>query len=209
MLVAMSDILNQNIVLSLNASWQVIGIRSVKDAVVFLCSLSHGESPGYSLDIELDEGGDLVFANPVDWERWIDLPIRPGDLFINTAHSRIRCPTVVIAKNFNKLPFKRPRWSNSAVHERDKLICGYTGEKLTRSVATVDHILPRSRGGKDDWSNTITCHRDINILKADKTPEEAGLKLLRKPVAPPSLPISSTISECRHPHWKPFLTHLK
>lgn len=204
----MSDLLNQNLVLSLNKSWQAIGVRSVRDAVVFLCSESHGEPPGFALDIEV-ENGELVFANPVVWSDWVNLPIRVGDLYINTAHSQVRCPTIVIARHFDKLPFRRPRWSNSAVHERDKMICGYTGEKLTRATATVDHILPRSRGGKDEWGNTITCRRDINTLKSDKTPEEAGLKLLRKPVAPPSLPVSASITEIRHPHWAFFLTHLQ
>lgn len=203
-LLPMSDLLNQNIVLSLNQSWQVIGIRSVRDSITFLCSLSHGEPPGYALDMEMD-GDDLVFANPVTWDRWVELEVRPTDLFIQAAHSRIRCPTVVIAKNFNRLPFKRPRWSIGSVHERDKLICGYTGKKLTRADATVDHILPRSRGGTDSWRNTISCHRSVNTFKADRTPEEAGLKLLRTPTEPPSLPVSALITEAKHPTWKPFL----
>jgi 5-methylcytosine-specific restriction endonuclease McrA len=198
------NVLDLSISLSLNAHWSPIGIKTVAQAVTFLCSLSHGEPPGYALDIEMD-GEELVFANPVSWDQWVLLPIRENDLYIQTAHSKVRAPLVTVARHFDRMPFRRPRWSVGNVHERDKLICGYSGRKLARNRATVDHIVPRSRGGRDDWLNTVTCDKEINTFKANRTPEEAGLTLIRKPKAPPSLPVSATITECRHPSWAPFL----
>lgn len=204
-----TDVLDKTLVLSLNASWMPIGVLSVRKAIVALCSEASGEKAAMALDIEMavDENGNevLVYANPVDWATWLTLPVRPHDLYVQAARQQVRVPTVIVSVHFNKVPLRRPRWSTGNVHARDGYVCAYTGEKLTRSTATVDHIVPRSRGGRDDWLNTTSCHRRINTLKADRTPEEAGLKLLRKPTAPPSLPVSATITEPRHSTWLPFL----
>lgn len=204
----MSDILNQALSLSLNAHWAPVGVRSLRDAVTFLCSESHGEPPGFALDIELDEKGDLVFANPLPWDQWVELPVRPNDLYIQTAHSKIRAPLVTVARFFDRMPFRRPRLSNGAIFERDKGVCQYTGRKLPRSQLNVDHVVPRDRGGRDTWENMVLADKSINSAKSNRLNHEIGLRLIREPKAPPSLPVSATITEVRRPEWKPFLTHL-
>lgn len=206
----MSEILNKQLTLKLNASWLPIDQMTIKDAVVFLASEANGSKPGYALDITtaVDENGNHVIVNarPVAWEEWVTLPVREGDLAINTSKGQVRAPLVVICAKFNKLPMHRPRWSTGNVHARDKGVCAYTNKKLSRAEMTVDHIMPRSRGGKDTWTNTVTCDRKINTLKGDKTPEEAGLKLLRQPKEPPSVPPSVRLkADPKHPVWIPFL----
>lgn len=73
------------------------------------------------------------------------------------------------------------RFTKKRVYARDNYICQYSGKKLRPSDATIDHILPKSRGGKSTFENCVTCSRDINIKKGDRTPDEAGLKLIHVP----------------------------
>lgn len=73
-----------------------------------------------------------------------------------------------------------PGWSRAGVLKRDGRVCGY----CRKSATTVDHILPRSRGGRNSWKNTVASCDRCNQVKADRTPAEAGMALLVKPVAP-------------------------
>jgi 5-methylcytosine-specific restriction endonuclease McrA len=73
-----------------------------------------------------------------------------------------------------------PGWSRAGVLKRDGRVCGY----CRRGATTVDHILPRSRGGRNSWKNTVASCNRCNQLKADRTPAEAGMTLLVTPSAP-------------------------
>ena len=75
---------------------------------------------------------------------------------------------------------KGPAWSRSGVISRDRGTCGYCGGHAT----TVDHILPRSRGGKNTWLNTVAACGGCNQRKGDRTPAEAGMRLRYEPTAP-------------------------
>lgn len=198
-------VLDKNICLLLNANWIPISLRTVKQTVTAMMSESNGETPLLALDIELDQEGKINYANPLSWDEWSLLPIREGDLFIQTKDKQIRVPTVAIARFYKQIPTHTIRWSTGNVHRRDNYTCAYTGEKLSHATATVDHILPRSRGGRDSWENTVSCHRRVNVLKSNRTPHEAGLRLLRKPKAPPTLPVIITAADAKHPSQTPFL----
>ena len=77
-----------------------------------------------------------------------------------------------------------PRISNPVLFSRDDYMCLYCGRRLQASLLSRDHIVPRSTGGKDTWQNCVTCCKKCNHFKADRTPEEAGMKLLAVPFAP-------------------------
>jgi 5-methylcytosine-specific restriction endonuclease McrA len=198
------SVLEKQLTLVLNRSWLTIGFTSPKKAIV---SLMGGDQshPVMALDIAFDEDGNLAYANPVEWETWVNLPIREQDLYVQTHKGRIRVPTVIVARNFNKIPMRKPRLSSSSIFERDGGRCQYTDKILTRSSASMDHVLPRSRGGRDSWQNLVLCDKHVNLAKADRTPEEAGLILKRKPIAPPEVPVSTTIRNANHVDWTPFL----
>lgn len=198
------SILDKSLVLVLNKSWIAIAVTTPRKAVVAMMGGDDGH-PVCALDLQLDPEGNLEYADPVDWDLWKTLSVREDDLYIQTANGRVRAPTVLITKHFNKVPLKKPRLSVGTLRVRDNDTCGYTGKKLKRSQITIDHIMPRSRGGRDTWTNLIICDREVNTMKADRTPQEAGLRLLRQPKEPPSLPASSTIGEVKHGDWRPFL----
>ncbi len=79
-----------------------------------------------------------------------------------------------------KVPPKKRKPNRRNIFDRDKAICQYCSAKLTFSASTVDHVLPRSRGGKNTWSNLVLCCTACNTKKGSKTPSEAGMVLLRK-----------------------------
>ena len=208
----MYDILNKNIVLVLNRNWQAINIRTPQDA---FCQMATNAAT--ALDIEAEGGDDLLCAphsefrasniRPVPWAEWITLPVRPQDNAVRTAHGAIRVPTVIVAVNFAKVPKKRPKLCARAIRERDGNRCQYTGRLLHPDEGSLDHVLPRSRGGADTWENLVWSAKEVNQRKADRLPHEAGLKLLAAPRAPRELPVSATI---RNAHgvaeWKLFLS---
>ncbi len=77
------------------------------------------------------------------------------------------------------LPFNREN-----IFVRDDYTCQYCGKKFSASDLTLDHVYPKSRLGPDIWENLVTCCKECNQYKADKTPKEAGMKLLRRPFRP-------------------------
>ena len=143
---------------------------------------------------------------PVVWDDWITLPVREGDHAVQTVRGAIRVPTVIVALNFAKVPKKRPKLSARNIRERDGNRCQYTGVLLRPDEGSLDHVVPRARGGKDTWENLVWSAKDVNQRKADRLPHEAGLKLLAVPRAPKELPVSALI---RNAHgvaeWKLFL----
>ena len=122
----------------------------------------------------------------------------------------IRVPTVIVAVNFAKVPKKRPKLCAKTIRERDGNRCQYTGELLKQDEGSIDHVVPRSRGGKDAWENLVWSSKDVNSRKGNRLPHEAGLKLLSVPRAPKELPASALI---RNAHgvtdWELFVHKTK
>ena len=167
----MNDILNKSIVLVLNCNWQAINIRTPQEA---FCQMATNVATG--LDIEGEN-----HIRPVTWEEWITLPIRAQDNAVHTVRGAIRVPTVIVSVNFAKVPKKRPKLCAKNIRERDGNRCQYTGKLLKPDEGSLDHILPRSRGGKDTWENLVWSSKDVNTRKGNRLPHEAGLKLLNVP----------------------------
>lgn len=202
---SMSAHLEQPIVLRLNSAWQVIGVASPRLAITALCGGIPKERPALAMDIAVDEQGTMVSAVPTDWENWVKLPVRPGDLSLMTSRGPIRCPTVLVNPRYGKMPKKSPRLTKGAILARDGFTCAYTGKKLDRTTATVDHVIPRHKGGADSWENLVACDKEVNFKKGSRLNEEVGLKLAKKPKAPASVPISATITKINHPDWTHFI----
>ena len=197
----MTDILNKSIVLVLNRNWQAINVRTPQEA---FCQMATNVAT--ALDIELSDSERAEALRPVTWDEWITLPIRAQDNFVRTARGQIRVPTVIVAVNFARVPKKRPKLCAKAIRQRDGNRCQYTGKLLKPDEGSLDHVLPRSRGGKDAWENLVWSSKDVNARKGNRLPHEAGLKLLSTPRAPKELPVSALI---RNAHgvaeWKLFL----
>lgn len=215
----MSNVLNKPISLSLNKHWRPVNIRTIGSAIVDLCSSSmKGDRSCFALDIDfdVDENGEIDFNNaktirPVEWNEWITLPVREWEFGITSPRMTIRAPLVTVAVNYTEMPVKlfRKKPNNEGIWMRDKGICQYTGKKLNRHESSVDHVKPRSRGGKDTWTNMVLCDKKLNFEKGNKLNEEIGLKLIRNPTIPRTMSAFETINEAKHVSWNPFLFHNK
>jgi 5-methylcytosine-specific restriction endonuclease McrA len=192
----MNDILNKATVLVLNRNWQAVNVRTPQDA---FCMMATNVATG--LEIEGEH-----HIRPVNWDEWITLPMRPQDNAVQTVRGPIRVPTVIVAVNYAKVPKKRPKLCARAIRERDGNRCQYTGRVLRPDEGSLDHVVPRSRGGKNTWENLVWAGKDVNARKGNRLPHEAGLKPLSVPRAPKELPATSLI---RNAHgiaeWKLFL----
>lgn len=191
----MRNILNKSTVLVLNRHWQAIHVKTPAEAFCMMAS-----DAATALDIS--EGAFV----PTKWDAWLRLPVRECDQAVNTSRGPVRVPTVVIALNYARVPMRRPRFGVRGIWERDGGMCQYTGRKLLPKEGNIDHVVPRSRGGKTNWENCVLAHREVNSAKADRLPHEAGLRLHKQPLAPRAKPASAFI---RNQHgvadWGHFL----
>lgn len=124
--------------------------------------------------------------------------------FVHSEKMSIGSPLIIRLRYVVKVPYQRnTNMSRRAVFARDEHRCGYCGSHAD----SIDHVMPRSRGGKNVWENVIAACRDCNLRKRDRTPEEAGMRLLSIPRAPRELSwiayAVSTVPE----QWKPYLAH--
>ena len=102
-------------------------------------------------------------------------------LRVRAAALELPVPRVIRLCRYVRVPFRRQApWSRRGVLVRDGHRCAYCG----RRASTVDHVTPRSRGGADSWLNTVASCAECNHRKADRTPEQAGMPLLRAPFTP-------------------------
>lgn len=181
-------------VLVLNKSWVAVHIASVRRALSLLYQdLARAVHPeDYSL---------------YDFDDWCALSqfVESGQ-FVHTVNIRIRIPEVILLKGFNNFIRHEVRFSRRNIFERDKNTCQYCGRRAPRSDLTLDHVIPRSRGGFDSWENLVLACMRCNVKKANRTPEEARMPLIKKPVKPSWLPQFGTrIPNSQLMSWQRFV----
>lgn len=103
---------------------------------------------------------------------------------IRSATRSMVVPLVIRLKKYVRLPHRRVPPTRSAIMLRDGYVCQYCGTTPGRNHLTVDHVMPRSRGGEQNWPNLVTACKGCNQKKGSNTPDEAMMKLVRKPVEP-------------------------
>ena len=198
-------------ILKLNANFQPIGASHWKDIMTNIVS-----GAAYPVDVSYyqDKQGDVDLEKIEsltvikDFDEWFELPVRPYDDFVNSPNRRVRIPPVVVCGNYEKIHHKKVLFpTKNNIWRRDNYTCAYTGKKLTKDELSVDHIIPKSRGGGNTWTNLITCEKATNVLKADRTPKEAGMKLLFKPLRPENgmLVQNGVIVDTMRSEWSVFL----
>lgn len=112
-------------------------------------------------------------------------------------------PSVIRLSRFLKMPFKKIELSRKNILKRDGFRCQYCGHKATD--LTIDHIIPKSRGGTDNWENLVAACHKCNNRKGNRTPEEANMTLLNKPRKPHHILFIKQYMGKVDDNWKPFL----
>lgn len=119
---------------------------------------------------------------------------------------RVQLPATLRLIKRVKCKKRHPQFRKKVLFNRDSWTCQYCGCNLTPTTAEVEHIVPSSRGGKSSWLNCVSACRSCNKRKANRTPEEAGMRLLRAPRFPSSLHFwDITRSRAIHPDWSTFV----
>jgi 5-methylcytosine-specific restriction endonuclease McrA len=126
---------------------------------------------------------------------------------VATVNKRIRVPRVLVLSAYEHLPKGRVRFSRLNIYARDADTCQYCGRKLARSELNLDHIIPRSQGGKTSWENVVCSCVPCNLKKGGRTPEQANMRLLKKPLRPRWTPFfRGSAKRITYREWLPFLT---
>jgi len=121
----------------------------------------------------------------------------------------IYLPSVIRLRTYRKIPIRMQLVTRKNLYTRDGYRCGYCGEKFHGDQLTLDHIVPKSRGGGNSWDNLTSCCQACNRRKADRTPLEAGMPLLRRPI-PLSVHTSRFVLRSLAgdvPEWNQYLYH--
>lgn len=107
------------------------------------------------------------------------------DLRINSARATFPIPSVIRLKSYiSTMAFRRVRYSKQNVYLRDGHVCQYCGKRCSSKELTIDHVIPLSKQGPENWDNVVTACRHCNQRKGNRTPVTAGMPLLREPEAP-------------------------
>lgn len=122
----------------------------------------------------LHRGFNLVFTGKAEI-------IKSSDNLIVTDKKSYERPLIIRLLNYVRFVYRRIRVNRNKIYKRDGYKCVYCGNS---KQLTIDHLIPKSKGGKNTWENLVTCCSKCNIKKGDKTIDQVGLKLLQKPYEP-------------------------
>ena len=141
-----------------------------------------------------------------DFEDWIERSPEEGEPVLETTNLTIGIPRVLVLVAYDQIPRGVVRLSRRNIFLRDGYACQYCGTRPPQRDLNLDHVFPRSRGGPTSWENLVCCCRRCNLNKGGRTPEESGMRLLRRPRKPGW---TSTLQLQSHPlrfeEWRPFL----
>jgi 5-methylcytosine-specific restriction endonuclease McrA len=103
--------------------------------------------------------------------------------FLHAARVAMRLPSVIRLLEYRRIPHQTRALSRKNILLRDRNTCQYCGEILASGELTLDHVIPRSRGGASTWENLVACCHYCNRRKGNQSPTEANMKLMREPRA--------------------------
>ncbi|MCY1033677.1 HNH endonuclease [Corallococcus sp. BB11-1] len=177
-------------VLVLNRYYQPVHVTSVKRAFSLLYQ---GVAKAIDAEYRLYEFAD-----------WAALSATQDS--ITTIDRTIRVPRVLVLGAYDHLPRAKVRFSRLNIYARDNDTCQYCSKQLPRSELNLDHVNPRTQGGKTTWENVVCSCVPCNLRKGGRTPEQAGMRLLKKPVRPRWTPLfRGAIRKVTYREWLPFL----
>jgi len=185
-------------VLVLNRLWQAVHVCSVRRALTLLfegdAQVVFGSGDGDFRTLNFQQWRDLSAADP------------DADSSVGTVSFRIRVPRVILLLGFDRFPKKEVKFTRHNLFERDRNTCQYCGRVFDRRDLNLDHVIPRDRGGPTTWENIVCSCIPCNTRKANRTPAEAHMHLVRKPKRPKWRPfVQVSFGASIHDSWRHFL----
>ena len=162
--------------LVLNRSWLAIATTPVRDALSLL----------YTGAARAIEPGTYQTH---DFESWTRLAVAEDEPYVSTVSMIFKAPEVVVLRDFSGVPRQILPFTRRNLMRRDEQRCQYCGRRPAAAELSIDHVLPRSRGGENSWENCVLACVQCNRRKGSKLMQDCGMRLLREPRAPQWSPI--------------------
>ena len=162
--------------LVLNRNWQPVGVAPVARALVMVWNDS-------AQVVGVDDF--RLFS----WADWAKLVPGEDEPYVQAVRFRLRVPEVIPLRHYDRVPTSVVTFSRRNLFKRDRFTCQYCGAQPGTEELTIDHLLPRSRGGTTSWENCVLACVTCNKRKADRTPELARMTLRKRPARPAWKPI--------------------
>ncbi|MEN6459579.1 MAG: HNH endonuclease [Thermoguttaceae bacterium] len=188
-------------VLVLNRLYMAVHVVNVRRAFGLLCR-------NLAEVIDFDDG--QFAAHTFDsWREHSEFSAsvkQPGDDWIRAVNFEILVPRVIRLLRFDRLPKQKLHLSRRNVLARDGHICQYCGRHFPTPLLSIDHVVPRSRGGETTWENVVCACLTCNAKKGGRTPHEARMKLIHHPVRPKRNPLlMMKLCDPRYALWRTWL----
>jgi len=133
---------------------------------------------------------------------------QPHEDWIHSVNFEVCVPRILRLLYFDRIPKQRVRLNRRNIFARDASRCQYCGKRFATSELSLDHVVPTCRGGKTSWTNLVCACVKCNIRKGGRTPREAGMNLIRKPIRPKRSPLLTVkLGNPKYASWKTFLDH--
>jgi 5-methylcytosine-specific restriction endonuclease McrA len=178
--------------LVLNRNWQPVNIATVARALTMLWNES----------ARVVDPDDFRLYTWADWSRLLP---QEGEPFIQAVTFRLRVPEVVTLTRYDRPRESAVPFSRRNIFKRDHMTCQYCGSRPGTEELTIDHVTPRARGGLSTWENCVLACVACNAKKANRTPDEAHMKLRKPPHRPAWKPLYAA-STVRIASWSRFLS---
>lgn len=182
--------------LVLNRSWRPVHVTTVRRA---LCLVFRDVARIVSPES----------LSTFSFREWIDEPVPEGLLTIRSPSVALAPPEVILLARYDRIPCHEAPFTRRNLFLRDDFTCQYCGRRCSSDHLSVDHVLPRSRGGSTSWENCVLACVGCNARKADRTLKEAGFRLLRKPTRPRWSPYLNLRPNQRLDSWAKFAPEKK
>ncbi len=190
-------------VLALNRTYLAIHVVSVRRAFCLLCK-------GMAEVINIEDGTYMSY----DFEGWREISelrialedLEDNDDWIAAVNFSIQVPRVIRLLHYDRVPKSPIKFSRRNIFLRDGNRCQYCEKSFNSHHLSLDHVVPRSRGGKTTWENIVCACRKCNVRKGGRTPQEAGMMLYRNPAKPKRNPVlSHQLGSTKYSCWKNFI----
>ena len=178
--------------LVLNRSWVPINTTTVRHAITLVVKEA-------ALVIEPETYQLHTF------ESWAELE-SDGAPCIRSVHSSIRVPEIIVLTQYDRIPRKEVPFTRRNLYRRDDHRCQYCGQRKAGDALSIDHVIPRSKGGSTSWENCVLACVKCNIRKGDHLPWEHDMKPMRPPRRPEWSPCLGIRRVKRKPSWKRFVS---
>jgi 5-methylcytosine-specific restriction endonuclease McrA len=189
-------------VLVLNKLFMAVHVISVRRAFCLLCK-------ELAEVVTLEDGQFATY----DFSTWREVSEyrakyfrHEDDDWVRTSSAEIQAPRVIRLLSYDRVPKQTVKFNRRNIFARDGNQCQFCGKRFPTSELSLDHVIPRSQGGKTTWENIVCACVDCNVRKGGRTPRQAHMTLVRKPEKPKRSPLLSLkLSQKKYQTWQTFL----